>query len=1182
MATGKALDGKPYAGNPHVRFDEGEVAPAATPRRGSLLYKKSILLVSAAVSLAMGARGETSSVSVEGYPWTTEVHPDWATELSGKTKFTIPANTAWIVDGETDMTTLNNWISALATKWGNIKFGNANSALILDNTTTWFSNGAVFNGAKGSLVKRGASTLANTGADLDYLKGNWYVEEGTLKEANHYFNNTSGGYKVIVKSGATFWKAFNCPNGNTEIVLEGTGVGGNGALIVDKCKDNGMLPRVTLAGDALVALNVNGTFFDHYIPEASPGHYTVAVNPAELKLNGHTLTIGGTAATIGFRSVNVTSEGSPGSIVLSPLANAGVRTLDLLSGANLSADVSITTMGDAKVLFDGAVDAQNAAIAAAGNLTFEASSSQGASDAVWAGSVQIAAGKSVAVNPGDSGRTVTISGVISGEGGLQIGASGAAASGNVRILSENVYEGATLVNTSGNVFLGSIASIPDLDTMTLTAGTLYAAPRYGAGGELTFDADGVLALQARMLGATTVRIDTSELTNAADLTITPDDVVRHFPGFGLTWSGYGTGAGYTLEGPYADAANPLALNVGSGTVRVTGEGTINLGTSDSAVAGIVSGSSASSYGTVVFDGAKDVVYGDQKFVVGNPTTSSIRTMPRVVVTNSTIRSTCTGFGSDIFKGAFFVGHKSAGILEVEDGAVVSNKLVVGGGDSSNSGYGCGAVYQRGGLVTPTTHLPADNSVYNSSLGGAGLGYYALEGGTFRPTAMFPISIYAYGTFLQTGGLAWLTGTEISSWTGDGVYTVLGGTTVVTNSQFMCVKASTGSSVVTVQGEGSVFDSSRALYNRTYCFQTAGGSPRAYFNFNDGGTYRLSGLLALSDHTAQAYPLVLNFNGGRLHFTGVHETPLFWDSDDAKSKTPAEVAVYEKGAVFSVDAGKSVTTEPSAISAHKTGGIKALRIPEGGFENCPAAPLVKITSSTGHGASAIALVDTRTCTVTNILMTSSGWGYEAGSTTVTLYLAKYAASLYTLPAANIEVGDNDIGGLTMEGPGTLTLGAAGSQWEKWTKVTGGTLKAGVAGAIPSGTVLTLSNGGTLDLNNTAGATFAGLAGSGGTVANGPAVMEEGMTVSAKKLIDRETTAVSGTLDLSGVTTLTLTDTDVLDESAKQMPGVMLFTATNLVLPPGGVTVAGVPDGFRATWRPNGLRLAPDRGFAIIFR
>ena len=33
----EVLNGKPYAGNPHVRFDEGKIA-SATPRRGSLLY----------------------------------------------------------------------------------------------------------------------------------------------------------------------------------------------------------------------------------------------------------------------------------------------------------------------------------------------------------------------------------------------------------------------------------------------------------------------------------------------------------------------------------------------------------------------------------------------------------------------------------------------------------------------------------------------------------------------------------------------------------------------------------------------------------------------------------------------------------------------------------------------------------------------------------------------------------------------------------------------------------------------------------------------------------------------------------------------------------------------------------------------------------------------------------------
>ena len=42
------------AGNPHVRFDEGEVAPAATPRRGSLLYKRTVLVLGALVGAWAG------------------------------------------------------------------------------------------------------------------------------------------------------------------------------------------------------------------------------------------------------------------------------------------------------------------------------------------------------------------------------------------------------------------------------------------------------------------------------------------------------------------------------------------------------------------------------------------------------------------------------------------------------------------------------------------------------------------------------------------------------------------------------------------------------------------------------------------------------------------------------------------------------------------------------------------------------------------------------------------------------------------------------------------------------------------------------------------------------------------------------------------------------------------------
>ena len=48
------IRGKPHAGNPHVRFDEGEVASATTPRRGSLLYRMLVLAMAGlSVSVAM-------------------------------------------------------------------------------------------------------------------------------------------------------------------------------------------------------------------------------------------------------------------------------------------------------------------------------------------------------------------------------------------------------------------------------------------------------------------------------------------------------------------------------------------------------------------------------------------------------------------------------------------------------------------------------------------------------------------------------------------------------------------------------------------------------------------------------------------------------------------------------------------------------------------------------------------------------------------------------------------------------------------------------------------------------------------------------------------------------------------------------------------------------------------------
>lgn len=52
MTKREAFNGKPQTGNPHVRFDEEEVAPA-TPRRGFLLYKKRLMMFGAAVAFAV-------------------------------------------------------------------------------------------------------------------------------------------------------------------------------------------------------------------------------------------------------------------------------------------------------------------------------------------------------------------------------------------------------------------------------------------------------------------------------------------------------------------------------------------------------------------------------------------------------------------------------------------------------------------------------------------------------------------------------------------------------------------------------------------------------------------------------------------------------------------------------------------------------------------------------------------------------------------------------------------------------------------------------------------------------------------------------------------------------------------------------------------------------------------------
>ena len=62
MATGKALDGNQYAGNPHVQFDAGKTAPTATPRRGSLLCRNAVIALAATAAVMSASAAQTLRV----------------------------------------------------------------------------------------------------------------------------------------------------------------------------------------------------------------------------------------------------------------------------------------------------------------------------------------------------------------------------------------------------------------------------------------------------------------------------------------------------------------------------------------------------------------------------------------------------------------------------------------------------------------------------------------------------------------------------------------------------------------------------------------------------------------------------------------------------------------------------------------------------------------------------------------------------------------------------------------------------------------------------------------------------------------------------------------------------------------------------------------------------------------
>ncbi len=133
-----------------------------------------------------------------------------------------------------------------------------------------------------------------------------------------------------------------------------------------------------------------------------------------------------------------------------------------------------------------------------------------------------------------------------------------------------------------------------------------------------------------------------------------------------------------------------------------------------------------------------------------------------------------------------------------------------------------------------------------------------------------------------------------------------------------------------------------------------------------------------------------------------------------------------------------------------------------------APYVQVLG-TGTGATAQAIFDSATGTMTGIVVTNPGVNYTG---TPTFLIS--GGGLSANQTVNATTFANTSGGLTKTGAGTLTLSAANT-FTGDTVISGGTLTTGIATALQNSTLNYNNQGGSLSFGSLTAATFGGLKG-----------------------------------------------------------------------------------------------------------
>ncbi|EAT59359.1 autotransporter-associated beta strand repeat-containing protein [Chlorobium ferrooxidans] len=888
----------------------------------------------------------------------------------------------------------------------------------------------------GGLTKLGSGTLTMSGSNN--YSGLTTISEGTMKlgtqgssVSSTPLGNMGGG--TVVLAGATLDLNGFTLSSSEALTLNGTGVGGAGALI------NSSGTAATYGG--LITLGSSSTI-------VSNGSIILS-NTGTITGAGFGLTLGGTgsasslAGIIGTGAGSLSKEGSgtwslsgtntysgsttitAGTLKLdgsgtlgsgsyaSNILNSGAFVVNSSSAQTLSGIVSGTgtltksgtgtltlsgtnTYDGGTTISTGTLIASNAqALGTAGTLTMAGSTTLSATENLNLGTRGVTLTGSSTLNVAET-KTLTAGGVITdGDGSFGLTKSG---SGTLTLSGTNTYDGGT----------------------TISAGTLIAsnAQALGTAGSLTMAGSTTLSATENLnLGTRGVTLTGSSTLNVAETkTLTAGGVITDGDGsFGLTKSGAGTltlsgtntyDGGTTVSGgvlsigedrnlgnaPGLLTSNSLKINAGTLATRnsftlntlrgitLTGAGTLDTATGTTLT-----------YGGVITDGGSS--FGLTKSGAGTLTLSGTNTYTGGTTVSTGTLSIGAGGASGSISDTGTLSNSGAVVFNRSDDFTYSGKIS-GAGSLTKSGNG-------------TLTLSGTTSDYTGAV--------TVSVGTLKLGHVSALGTTAGGVTVSNTATLDLNGISI----GDEALTLnglgVGGTAgALTNSS---ITASTYSGLI------SLASGSRIVSNTGTALTLSGTINGGYaLGINGSGSVTLGGTIgnstSLASFTGDA-ATTLVINGASITTTG-NQT---YNGDTTFGRAAGTaLTTTSNGSITSTGANGKMTATAGSLSlaANGTGDIDFSNVLNDfsivTVTDADAVSLVDKDDLTVSGIAASGTVDVSTqsgdLTLTGNLSTTDG-----SATAIRLNAGKSAT-------AGASVGTDTGGNIIVTGSPSITVGAGG--------------------------------------------------------------------------------------------------------------------------------------------------------------